>query len=227
MSKHFGNLNTDASKLDAVIVTHEHIDHIQSVGNLSKKYNIPIFATSKTFDAMPKQSEKILDSNKKSIKMNEKFSIGDIDILPFSIPHDAADPCGFNIFSDNKKISIATDIGHMNNDILKHIDGSKFILLEANYDPEILKYTKYPFKLKSRIAGPTGHLSNQVAGQTINYLIKSGLKNAILGHLSKESNFPELAYQTVIDELISSDTKLDDFNLGVASRNFPGKLIHI
>ena len=227
MSKHFGILNTDASKLDAVIVTHEHIDHIQSVGNLSKKYNIPIFATSKTFDAMPKQSEKILDNNKKSIKMNEKFSIGDIDILPFSIPHDAADPCGFNIFSDNKKISIATDIGHMNNDILKHIDGSKFILLEANYDPEVLKYTKYPFKLKSRIAGPTGHLSNQVAGQTINYLIKSGLKNAILGHLSKESNFPELAYQTVIDELISSDTKLDDFNLGVASRDFPGKLIHI
>ncbi len=227
MSKHFGNLNTDASKLDAVIVTHEHIDHIQSVGNLSKKYNIPIFATSKTFDAMPKQSEKILDSNKKSIKLNEKFSIGDIDILPFSIPHDAADPCGFNIFSDNKKISIATDIGHMNNDILKHIDGCKFILLEANYDPEVLKYTKYPFKLKSRIAGPTGHLSNQVAGQTINYLIKSGLKNAILGHLSKESNFPELAYQTVIDELISSDTKLDDFNLGVASRDFPGKLIHI
>ena len=115
----------------------------------------------------------------------------------------------------------------MNNNIVKHIDGSEFILLEANYDPEVLKYTKYPFKLKNRIAGPTGHLSNQMAGQTINYLIKSGLKNAILGHLSKESNFPELAYQTVIDELISNNTKMDDFNLSIASRNEPGKLIHI
>ena len=227
MNKHFGGLEVSASTLDGIIVTHEHVDHIQSVGNLSKKFNIPVFATSQTFDAMPKQSEKIADSNKKNINIDEKFSVGDIDILPFSIPHDAANPCGYTLFSDNKKISIATDIGHMNNDILKHIDGSEFILLEANYDPEVLKYTKYPFKLKSRIAGPTGHLSNKVAGQTINYLIKSGLKNAILGHLSKESNFPELAYQTVLDELIFNGTNLDNFNLSIASRDLPGNLIHI
>lgn len=227
MNKHFGGLEVSASNLDGIIVTHEHVDHIQSVGNLSKKFNIPVFATSQTFDAMPKQSEKIADSNKKNINIDEKFSVGDIDILPFSIPHDAANPCGYTLFSDNKKISIATDIGHMNNDILKHIDGSEFILLESNYDPEVLKYTKYPFKLKSRIAGPTGHLSNKVAGQTINYLIKSGLKNAILGHLSKESNFPELAYQTVLDELISDGTNLDNFNLSIASRDLPGNLIHI
>lgn len=227
MNKVFGNLNISASDLDAVIVTHEHTDHIQSLGNLSKKFDIPVFATAQTFDAMPKQSEKIADNNKKNISIDEKFSIGDIDILPFSIPHDAANPCGYTLFSDNKKISIATDIGHMNNDIVKHIDGSEFILLESNYDPEILKYTKYPFKLKSRIAGPNGHLSNQVAGQTINYLIKSGLKTAILGHLSKESNFPELAYQTVLDELIANGTNLDNFNLSIASRDCPGKLIHI
>ncbi len=115
----------------------------------------------------------------------------------------------------------------MTNDILKHIDGSEFILLESNYDLNVLKYTKYPFALKSRIAGPYGHLSNKVAGQTINYLIKSGLKNAILGHLSKESNFPELAYQTVIDEIIESGTNLDQFKLSIASRDYPGKLITI
>ena len=221
------SINTTASNLDAVIVTHEHVDHIQSVGNISKKFDIPVFATSQTFDAMPKQTEKISDKNKKSIFIDEKFSIGDIQILPFSIPHDAANPCGYTLFSDNKKISIATDIGHMNNDILKHIDGSEFILLEANYDIEVLKYTKYPYKLKNRIAGPTGHLSNKVAGQTINYLIKSGLKNAILGHLSKESNFPELAYQTVVDELICNGTNLENFNLSIASRDMPGKLLNI
>ena len=215
------------SNLDAVIVTHEHTDHIQSLGNLSKKFDIPVFATSKTFDAMPKQTEKITDKNKNNINIDEKFSIGDIEILPFKIPHDAADPCGFTLYSNNKKISIATDVGHMTNDILKHIDGSEFILLEANYDSNVLKYTKYPFKLKERIAGPSGHLSNKAAGQTINYLINSGLKKAVLGHLSKESNFPELAYQTVVDEILSSGTNIDNFNLSVASRDFPGKLITI
>ncbi len=221
------SININPSDLNAIIVTHEHTDHIQSLGNLSKKFDLPVFATSKTFDAMPKQSEKISENNKKNININEKFSIGDIEILPFQIPHDAADPCGFTLVSDNNKISIATDLGHMTNDILKEIDGSEFILLESNYDSNVLKYTKYPFKLKERIAGPTGHLSNKTAGQTINYLIKSGLKTAMLGHLSKESNFPELAYQTVIDEILSDGTNIDNFHLSVANRDFPGKLIHI
>ena len=220
-------LNVDAKDLDGVIVTHEHIDHIQSIGNLSKKFDIPVFANQKTFDAMPKQTEKLSDKNKKKINIDEKFMIGDIEILPFSIPHDAADPCGFTLFSNNRKISIATDIGHMTGDIVKQIDGSEFVLLEANYDTEVLKYTKYPFKLKERIAGPTGHLSNKMAGQTINYLINSGLKKAMLGHLSKESNFPELAYQTVIDEIIANGTNIDNFSLSVADRNEPGKLINI
>ena len=171
-------MNISASDINAVIVTHEHTDHIQSVGNLSKKFNIPVFATSQTFDAMPKQCEKISNNNKKNIDIDEKFKIGDIEILPFAIPHDAANPCGYTLFAENKKISIATDIGHMSNYILKHIDGSDFILLESNYDPEVLKCTKYPFKLKTRIAGSTGHLSNQMAGQTINYLINNRFKKS-------------------------------------------------
>jgi len=227
IEKGLDNLNVDAKDLDGVIVTHEHIDHIQSIGNLSKKFDIPVFANQKTFDAMPKQTEKLSEKNKKKINIDEKFMIGDIEILPFSIPHDAANPCGFTLFSNNKKISIATDIGHMTGDIVKQIDGSEFVLLEANYDTEVLKYTKYPFKLKERIAGPTGHLSNKMAGQTINYLINSGLKKAMLGHLSKESNFPELAYQTVIDEIIANGTNIDNFSLSVADRNEPGKLINI
>lgn len=227
IEKGLESINIEPSDLNAIIVTHEHSDHIQSLGNLSKKFDLPVFATSKTFDAMPKQTEKISSNNQKNININETFSIGDIEILPFHIPHDAADPCGFTLFSNNTKISIATDVGHMTNDILKHIDGSKFILLESNYDSNVLKYTKYPFKLKERIAGPTGHLSNKIAGQTINYLIKSGLKNAVLGHLSKESNFPELAYQTVLNEILSDGTNIENFRLSVASRDLPGKKINI
>ena len=227
MKKHYGNLGISASNLDGILVTHEHSDHIQSVGNLSKKFNIPVFSTKETFDAMDTQTQKISDNNIKKINIDENFSIGEITISPFSIPHDAANPCGF-CFSDGKnKISIATDIGHMNNYILNKLEGSKFVLLESNYDPEVLKCAKYPYKLKSRIAGPTGHLSNSVAGKTINFLIKSGLEKALLGHLSKESNFPELAYQTVVDEIISTGTDSSKINLSVASRDYPGKLISI
>ena len=176
---------------------------------------------------MPKQVEKIAEENQKKITIDEKFSIGDIELLPFSIPHDAADPCGYTLFADNKKISVATDIGHITSDIINHIDGSKFLLIESNYEPEILKYNRYPFALKNRIAGPTGHLPNQEAAETINRLVNSGLTNAILGHLSKESNIPEIAYQTVINELNSHGTNTNDFTLSVASRTTPSNLIHI
>lgn len=220
-------VNVEPSSLNGILVTHEHSDHIKSLGSLSKKFDIPVFANQKTFDAMPKQVEKISDKNIHKFNVNEKFCINDIEINPFSIHHDAADPCGFNFFSQNKKISIATDIGHMDKAILEKLENSVFLLLEANYDPEVLKYTKYPFVLKQRIAGPNGHLPNEMAGKVINYLSNSGLKTAMLGHLSKESNFPALAYQTVIDELISNNTDISKFNLSVASRDQVGDIINI
>ena len=115
----------------------------------------------------------------------------------------------------------------MTNDILKNIDGSSFILLESNYDPEVLKCSHYPYYLKTRIAGPSGHLSNEMAGKTISFLLKSGLKNAMLGHLSKESNFPELAYKTVIDELLSNSYDENSLSLSVAKRDSHSKIITI
>ena len=213
------DINIDPASIDGILVTHEHIDHVQGLGTLSKKFNLPVFVNQETLDAMPKQRDKISEKNIKTFKISEKFSIGDIDIKPFSIPHDAA--------KDDKKISIATDIGHMTNSIIKSLEESLFIMLESNYDPEVLRCSSYPFTLKSRIAGPTGHLPNEMAGKTISYLIKSGLKSAMLGHLSKESNFPELAYQTVIDELISSNNNLDSISLNVASRDIHSKILEI
>lgn len=227
IEKGLETLNISPSSLDGILVTHEHSDHIQSLGNLSKKFNLPVYANSETFDNMSKQTDKIPAENIKKFKVAEKFEIKDLEINPFSIPHDAANPCGFSISNNSDKISIATDIGHMTNDILKQLEDSKFILLESNYDTEVLKYSKYPYLLKQRIAGPNGHLSNEVASKVINYLLQGNLKTAMLGHLSKESNFPELAYQTVVDELISSGTDVSKLNLSVASRDKVGKLIHI
>ena len=221
------DINVDPNSLDGILITHEHTDHVQGLGTLSKKFDLPVFVNQETLDAMPKQRDKIADKNIKTFKVTDKFEIGDLEIKPFSIPHDAANPCGFNIWKDNKKISIATDIGHMTNPILKNLEESLFIMLEANYDPEVLRCSSYPFTLKSRIAGPTGHLPNEMAGKTISHLLKSGLKNAMLGHLSKESNFPELAYQTVMDELISNNYKENSIQLSVASRDIHSKIINI
>lgn len=221
------DININPSSIDGILITHEHTDHVQGLGTLSKKFDLPVFVNQKTLDAMPKQKDKISSKNIKIFNITENFEIGDLKIHPFSIPHDAADPCGFNIFSDNKKLSIATDIGHMTNDILKNLEESLFIMLESNYDPEVLKASPYPFSLKSRIAGPTGHLPNEIAGKTISHLLKSGLKTAMLGHLSKESNFPELAYQTVIDELISNNYDENSLSISVASRDAHSKLIKL
>ncbi len=224
------SLKINPSSIDAILITHEHVDHIRGMSTISKKFDIPVFSAKETFDAMSNQTEKLSKDNIKFFKVSEKFSINDLDILPFSIPHDAANPCGFNIMNSDAshKISIATDIGHMTNNIVKHLESSEFILLESNYETEVLKCCSYPFKLKARIAGETGHLSNEMAGKTISYLMKnSNLHTAMLGHLSKESNFPELAYRTVVDELISNNCNTNSINLSVANRDFPGKLISL
>lgn len=219
------NLEINPTSIDGILITHEHSDHVQGLGTFAKKFNLPVFVNEKTLDAMPKQKEKISEKNIKLFNINEKFEIGDLKVKPFSIPHDAANPCGFNIFKDDKKISIATDIGHMTNGILKNLEDSIFIMLESNYDPEVLKYSKYPYQLKTRIAGPDGHLSNELAGKTISYLLNSGLKQAVLGHLSKQSNFPELAYKTVIDEIMCTRYDENSLKLSVASRDIPGNKI--
>ena len=222
------SIEVDPFSIKALLITHEHTDHIKGMSIISKKYNIPVYATKETFDAMTAHTEKLNEQNIHFFKPSEKFSIDDLDILPFKIPHDAANPCGFNISkNDCHQISIATDIGHMTKSILNHLEGSEFILLESNYDTEVLKCCSYPFKLKSRIASDIGHLSNTMAGKTISYLSKnSNLHTAMLGHLSKESNFPELAYQTVIDEIISNSIDAG-INLSVADRNCPSKFIKL
>ena len=219
------SIDVEPSSIDAILVTHEHTDHVQGLGTFSKKFDIPIFANQETIDNMPNQIQKISEKNINKFKISDKFSIGDVEINSFSIPHDAANPCGFNIFKDNKKLSIATDIGHMDNKIIKNLEDSFFILLESNYDSEIIKYSHYPYNLKNRIEGPLGHLSNNSAGKTISHLLKSGLKSAMLGHLSKENNFPELAYKTVIEELITGNYSESSLSLCVADRNKPSKLL--
>ena len=217
ISEALASFNLDLNNIDAIVVTHEHSDHIMNVGSISKKYEIPVYCNIETLNAMPDQKNKIAEDNQRIFKINKSFRINDLEIIPFSIPHDAANPCGFNIIHDDKKISIATDIGHVDNTLISNLRDSSFILLEANYDPDILKYGRYPFPLKQRILSPLGHLSNESAGKTLSELLSEHtLKRAMLGHLSKENNFPELALKTVYDELETKNITKKDISIDIA-----------
>lgn len=218
------SLNVDASELDGILITHEHQDHVNGLSVLCKKYNVPVYINKKTFLGLKKP---IPEGCNRFFTTDSKFEVNDLEVIPFSIPHDAADPCGFSISCDGKKICVATDIGHFTNNIYQNLEGSDFLLLESNYEPEMLKCSKYPYLLKRRILGPNGHLSNDDAGEALSSLVKSGVENVMLGHLSQQNNFPELAYKTVVDSLISNHVDSDRISLSVASRLSPDKLMPI
>lgn len=217
-------LNINLDDINAILISHEHSDHVSGLSSISKKYHIPVYANCRTFDNI---NQDIPDNIKNIFSTNEKFEIGDLQVFPFHIPHDASDPCGFSISKSNNKISIATDIGHMESSILDNLCGSSFLLLESNYEPNMLKYSRYPYYLKRRIIGPNGHLSNEEAASTISTLIKNGVKNISLGHLSKVNNFPELAYQTVMDTIISNKSDISNLTLSVAKRDNIDDVIEI
>ena len=213
------SVGTSPDEIDAVLVTHEHSDHISSIGLLSKKYNIPVYASTLTWNQIGEQSVKMNPSNRMTFEVDKLFSIGNLDIMPFKIPHDAIEPCGFSIFGEGKKITIATDIGHINSYLYENMEESDLLLLESNHDIEMLRCGQYPWFLKRRILSESGHLCNEDASQAIANLVTSGMKKFFLGHLSRENNFPELALQTVSNGLneIGITVGLDVF-LEVAPR---------
>lgn len=190
-------LKLTGEAIDALFITHEHADHIKGAGILSRRFDIPVFATAETWAAMEGTLGKIAPSNKRIIYADEVCAVNDICVKPFAIPHDAAEPVGYTIFAGEKKITLATDIGHVTDTIRESIEGSDLLLLEANHDIEMLKRGSYPWHLKQRILGEKGHLSNGAAGELLAEVMSGKMKYVFLGHLSDENNDPHLAYETV------------------------------
>lgn len=223
ITKGLQELGISFSQIDGILITHEHADHVKGLPTICKKYNIPIYATEKTWQQMALL--KLPDYNHVLFQANEPFSLGDFQVHPFSIPHDAVDPCAFNLTAGEKKITVATDMGHVTEDIYHHFLGSNILLLESNYDTNTLSYSSYPYFLKRRIASDHGHLSNEAASTVIKKLYdETQIENVILGHLSKENNFPELAYQTVVSAFGEIPKA---FHLSIAGRDTVDSVLEI
>ncbi|MDO4530646.1 MAG: MBL fold metallo-hydrolase [Bacillota bacterium] len=190
-------LKLTGSDIDALFITHEHQDHIKGAGILSRRFDIPVFATAETWAAMEGALGKIAPSNKRIVYADEVCAVNDICVKPFAIPHDAAEPVGYCLLAGEKKITLATDIGHVTDTIRENLEGSDLLLLESNHDIAMVKKGSYPWHLKQRILGERGHLSNVAAGELLAEVTTGKLKYAFLGHLSEDNNDPHLAYETV------------------------------
>lgn len=208
------SLTINPNSIEAILITHEHSDHIKGIRVFASKYSIPVFATKKTWQKL--NSVDISDTLKNFFEPNVPFNIGNIEVSPFSTPHDAIDPCGFNFFYNGDKLTIATDLGHINQYLLDKMEASSSILLESNHDVNMLKAGDYPYQLKERIIGNFGHLSNMTSAMTVEYLAKRGTKNFIMGHLSQDNNFPELALETIKSQLKLKNIPTDDISIKIA-----------
>ena len=218
--KELESISVKPESLKAILITHEHTDHTNAAGILSRKYDLPIYATQGTWNGMQEKVGAVQSKNIRLIDVGQDFYIGKINVCPFAIPHDASDPCGYTFHAGNVKASIATDIGCIRDGWLNAVQDSDIMLLESNYDEDMLKAGKYPYVLKKRILGRTGHLSNDDAGKAAVKLAERNCKNIILGHLSKENNFPELALETVRLALTEAGLKIGrDVNLSIARRD--------
>jgi phosphoribosyl 1,2-cyclic phosphodiesterase len=192
---------TPEEQFKAILITHEHIDHVNGLKTSLKKYkHISVYGTKATFDEMKYRPE--LDRQRPFVA-GDRFSIGDMEIETFSVSHDAADPVGYSIRHDGKQVSIVTDTGILNDDILDGIKDADILIMEANHDVNMLKCGAYPYYLKQRILGEQGHLSNEAAGHGINRLMEKQAKARciLLAHLSSDNNHPEMAEQTVVNIL--------------------------
>jgi phosphoribosyl 1,2-cyclic phosphodiesterase len=219
IEKRLERVGVSCKDISALIVTHEHSDHVKGAGVLSRRFDIPVYINSKTHAAASGLGR---INHLVHYECGIAFDIGHIRIEPFSISHDACDPAGMTLAYRNKKIGIATDMGVITHLVRQHLKECAVLYLESNHDPDMLMNGSYPWVLKQRIKGRTGHLSNMDTRDFVRDLTRENLKHVILAHLSEENNTPQKAYETVREGLDHSGITLD-----IALPDQPGRIICI
>ena len=191
----------DPTQLSAIVVTHEHADHVKGVRVMSKTTHVPVFISDATRREcpFPGQGEGIRWGQ--AISSSQSFQIGSLDFHPFTIPHDGIDTFAFTVQSEGVKVAVVTDLGYITQLVAEHLRGSDFIMIEANHDRDMLKVGPYPWPLKQRIASSTGHLSNDEMARWIREDFDGRAHYLVLAHLSRQCNHPELARLCAIQAL--------------------------
>ena len=214
------SIGVETSDIDAVLITHEHIDHIKGLPLLCRKNDVMIYACGKTADYLEEElNERNIKNNIVKIDYGKTYKLKDIYFTPFETSHDALMPCGYKLKSGNSTLSFATDLGHISDEVFDNLKGSDFIVLESNYDNTLLDFGKYPFPTKRRIKGSLGHLSNEDSASAILKLAKAGGENFLLAHLSQNNNTPDIALSTINSLLLENGIDLDRLNINVASKS--------
>ncbi|GEL66504.1 MBL fold metallo-hydrolase [Marinilactibacillus psychrotolerans] len=192
--------------LNAILVTHEHSDHIKGVGILARKYNLDIYANQNTWKAMEPKLGKLNLEQKHHFDMNKTMTIGDIDVSSFGVSHDAVDPQFYTFQKNNKRFVMLTDTGYVSDNMRDYVKNADAYLFESNHDLSMLRMGRYPWSLKQRIIGDKGHLSNEDGALALAEIVGDRTKRVYLGHLSKENNLKEIAHSTVEDILKQKGT---------------------
>lgn len=224
-------LGLTGQDIDGILITHEHADHINGLGVIVRKYGIPIYATKGTIEAIKRSGSvgEIDEGLFHEVYEDEKLTIKDLVINPMKVAHDAAQPVAYRVSYGRKKVAICTDLGHFTDYTVDCLRGMDVLFLEANHDVNMLQVGPYPYYLKQRILGDKGHLSNENSGRLLSRVLHDGVQSIILGHLSKENNLPELAYEAVRMEITLGDNpyNANDFRMQVAKRSEPTPAIQI
>ncbi|MCR5704474.1 MAG: MBL fold metallo-hydrolase [Eubacterium sp.] len=215
--------------LDGILITHEHLDHVQGLGVFLRKYDVPVYATRKTIEAIFQNGKlgALDESLFYSVKKESRFALKNLMVSPIAVNHDAADPVCYRFDTEEKSCAVVTDLGVYDSGFVSKLQNLDSVLLEANYDTRMLEMGPYPYHLKQRIWGDRGHLSNESCGRLLSDIISERLKNVILGHLSKENNYPDLAFCAVRNEINFADNEYsaEMLNIKVAKRMEPSCLV--
>ncbi|MGI6073673.1 MAG: MBL fold metallo-hydrolase [Fermentimonas sp.] len=212
----------ELSSIMGILITHDHMDHIRSVGYMGEKFNIPVYATQEVHKAIAanKLIKNKLRASRRYIEKGRTFTINDFSITPFDVPHDSCDNSGYYFEFGGQRLTLATDIGRITEEIAHYISKANHLIIESNYDENMLKNGRYPWHLKERITSGRGHISNRQLSEFIANNFTPNIRNIWLCHLSGDNNNPELAYETMFKSLSGKGIEVGkDVALRVLKRN--------
>jgi phosphoribosyl 1,2-cyclic phosphodiesterase len=226
--KFLKNLNISIDSIMGILITHNHIDHIRGLEVLTRKNHIPAFTTQKIWESILSPRKNISRDCIREIPLQEKFNLANFDIEAFPVFHDAPETIGFRVSAGGKKITIVTDLGHICHTAASYISESNLLVIESNYDEQMLMDGRYPYFLKERIRSDNGHLGNHQTSAFLADVFNDSMHHICLAHLSKNNNTPEKALETLQKTFTERNIILKSHQqISILNRNVPNEMIRL